>query len=68
MPAAIQTKPVPYCPNEDCGAQMVLRRPRQYQDWEPFWGCSQYPECKGARDIGEDGKPIFDEIGVDYYQ
>jgi len=52
--AGIQTSPCPYCP--ECGAQMVLRRPKPHQDWEPFWGCSLYPDCEGAREIGEDGK------------
>jgi ssDNA-binding Zn-finger/Zn-ribbon topoisomerase 1 len=56
----IQTKPEPYCPL--CGAKMALRRPKKHQEWQPFWGCSQYPECTGARNIGEDGKPEIDEI------
>ena len=52
---AIQTLPVPFCP--DCGAQMVLRKPRPGQEWQPFWGCALYPECHGSRNIGPDGKP-----------
>jgi restriction system protein len=55
----MQTKPEPYCP--ECGAKMNLRRPKQKDIWEPFWGCSQYPDCRGTRDIGDDGKPIYDE-------
>lgn len=55
----IKTKPVPYCPI--CGAQMCLRRPRQDQTWQPFWGCSQYPDCRGTRNIGPDGRPETDE-------
>jgi DNA topoisomerase-3 len=51
----IQTEPKPYCP--ECGAQMVLRRPRPNQDWEPFWGCSEYPDCKGTIRIDSEGKP-----------
>lgn len=51
----IQTKPEPYCP--ECGARMVLKRPRPNQGWEPFWGCSRFPDCKGTRQIREDGKP-----------
>jgi ssDNA-binding Zn-finger/Zn-ribbon topoisomerase 1 len=66
MPVAIQTKPVPYCP--ECGGQMALRRPKPHQDFEPFWGCTDYPRCKGTRDIDSDGKPVFDEIGDDYDQ
>lgn len=55
----IQTYPVPYCP--DCGAKMMLRRPRPSQDWPAFWGCSQFPNCRGKRGIDEDGKPEMDE-------
>lgn len=55
----IRAKPVPFCP--DCGAQMVLRRPGAYKDYPPFWGCSQYPYCKGTREICQDcGKPDDD--------
>jgi len=57
--AGIQTYPEPYCP--ECGAKMVLRRPKSHQSWEPFWGCSQYPECRGSRNIGEDGLPEDDD-------
>ncbi len=53
----IKTHPRPHCP--DCGAQMVLRRPKSYQDWEPFWGCSEYPDCEGSRNIDENGEPVF---------
>ena len=56
---SIQTKPEPYCPL--CGAKMVLRRPKPHQDWKPFWGCSQWPDCNGKRQIREDGKPDNDE-------
>ena len=56
----IQTFPIPYCP--ECGAKMKLRRPKRSQSWMTFWGCSQYPECIGVRDIGEDGKPETDEV------
>jgi len=55
----IRTKPEPYCP--ECGAQMRLRKPRENQTWEAFWGCSQYPECKGARNILPDGTPEEDD-------
>ena len=53
----VQTKPEPYCP--DCGIKMVLRTRRS--DDAKFWGCPDYPECRGTRDIGSDGKPVFDE-------
>lgn len=52
----IRTKPEPYCP--ECGARMVLRTRRS--DGERFWGCSNYPECKGTRQILSDGRPEGD--------
>lgn len=55
----IQAKPEPHC--LQCGAKMVLRRPKGHLDWDPFWGCSQYPDCKGTRQIMEDGTPETDE-------
>ena len=58
--AGIRTEPVPWCP--ECGARMVLRRPRPYQDWKPFWGCQNYPECRGNRQIDEAGMPIYHEL------
>jgi ssDNA-binding Zn-finger/Zn-ribbon topoisomerase 1 len=47
--STIITKPEPYCPV--CGARMVLRRPKPGKTWNPFWGCSQFPECRGTRQI-----------------
>lgn len=58
--ARIRTNPKPDCPI--CGAKMRLRRPRPGQRWRAFWGCSQYPECDGSREIGEDGRPKMDDI------
>lgn len=56
----IRISPKPYCPQ--CGAQMVLRRPKSYQEWDAFWGCSQYPECHGTRAIDPDtGEPMMYE-------
>lgn len=57
--AGIQVKPEPWCP--ECGAKMRLRRPKKGQDWQPFWGCSQYPDCEGTRGIAEDGTPVYNE-------
>ena len=55
----VRTKPEPYCP--DCGAaHMKLRRPRPGQDWQPFWGCTNFPECRGVRQIDDDGLPQED--------
>lgn len=60
MSKIIKTHPVPYCPQ--CGAQMKLRRPKKHQSWEPFWGCSEYPECQGKRNIDpETGEAESDE-------
>ena len=60
MTRGIRTKPVPYCP--ECGAQMVLRKAKPHKwQFNPFWGCSQYPECRGTRDIKADGTPENDD-------
>lgn len=65
----IQLEPVPCCPAE-CGSQMVLRRPKDWQDWDPFWGCQLFPDCRGTRNIGPDGKPEHDELppGVERFE
>ena len=55
----IRARPVPYCP--ECGAMMVLRRPKRGRAWEPFWGCSRYPNCFGTRRILPDGCPEEDD-------
>lgn len=58
----IQTNPDPwpYCP--DCGAKMKLVRPKSGQDWEPFWGRTEYRYgCRGTRQIDSDGAPYYDE-------
>lgn len=39
---------------------MVLRRPKLNQNWKPFWGCGQWPDCNGKRNIGDDGLPDMD--------
>jgi len=38
---------VPSCP--DCGAPMALRKPKKGQTYRPFFGCIEYPKCKGSR-------------------
>lgn len=58
------TKPKPYCPI--CGGRMVLRRPKlgtpKYGQFDAFWGCSQYPDCHGKRNIDpETGEAIIEE-------
>jgi restriction system protein len=38
----------PACPN--CGKPMALRTARKGQKaGQPFWGCTGFPDCKGAR-------------------
>jgi len=38
--------PIPPCP--DCGEPTVLRNARTRKTaGSPFWGCSNYPDCKG---------------------
>jgi len=37
----------PECPK--CGAQMVLRTPKDTDWWDAFWGCPNFPKCKGTR-------------------
>jgi len=59
MMAGIITKPEPYC--SLCGAKMKLRRPKPNQSFDPFWGCSQFPDCKGTRSIKSDGRPESDD-------
>jgi ssDNA-binding Zn-finger/Zn-ribbon topoisomerase 1 len=56
----IITEPEPFCP--ECGAKMKLKLPRYGKKYyEPFWGCSQYPDCRGIRHINPwDGKPEED--------
>jgi len=29
--------------------------------FEPFWGCSQFPDCKGTRNILPNGRPEMDD-------
>lgn len=59
MGKAIQTKPEPSCPY--CGQKMVLRRPGPYNSWPSFWGCPNYPDCQGTREIMPDGIPEEDD-------
>lgn len=63
MAQMIRTKPIPSCP--ECGSVMVLRQPKEGQDWEAFWGCSKYPRCKGTRQIDENGLPETDFLDED---
>jgi len=48
------------CP--ECGAPMVLRYTKKfrYKDGSPrpFFGCSQFPDCKASHGAHPDGKPL----------
>src|SRR5208282_5226656 len=39
----------------ECGSLMVLRKSKKYGT--PFYGCSRFPECKGAHGAHTDGRP-----------
>jgi len=40
----------PQCPR--CGGQMVLRTAqRGVRAGQPFWGCENYPRCRGVREV-----------------
>lgn len=41
---------------------MVLRRPKDNQTWDTFWGCSNYPECRNTYNIDQNGQPEIDSI------
>lgn len=44
----------PECPT--CGKSMVRRIARQgARAGKPFWGCSDFPRCRGTRNIPEEG-------------
>ena len=64
----IQTSPAPHCPS--CGGRMVLRRPKPKaaKQFDPFWGCANYPDCTGTREILDDGKPDMFEESEAYYE
>lgn len=36
----------PLCPT--CGAPTALRKPPGDAKWQPFYGCTNYPNCKGT--------------------
>lgn len=47
IPIELRFYKEPTCP--DCGATMTLRKPKPGQTWQPFYGCSNYPRCKGQK-------------------
>lgn len=40
---------VPVCPK--CGNPMKKREPKRNQNFQPFFGCVQFPECNGTKQI-----------------
>lgn len=50
------------CPN--CGRDMLLKRGR----YGAFWGCSNYPKCKGSMDAGKKKVKLeeLELINIDY--
>lgn len=51
----IKTEPAPDCP--ECGsAPMKLRKPGKNSrtQYPPFWGCQNFPDCHGRRQIDFD--------------
>jgi ssDNA-binding Zn-finger/Zn-ribbon topoisomerase 1 len=49
----------PWCPK--CGAPMGLKTPRPGGSmYDPFYGCTMYPLCKGTRNCDEyTGAPLL---------
>jgi len=45
--SALKQSDYPMCPN--CGTRMTLRH--NGQTGEPFFGCSDYPRCRGTREV-----------------
>lgn len=56
----VMVQETPKCP--ECGSEMVIRQARTGKHaGEKFWGCSNYPECKGIVAIEEESeKDPFD--------
>lgn len=48
------------CP--DCGGPMVSRK--NNSTGQRFWGCKEYPKCRGARNI--DGEVVTRQSARDY--
>lgn len=59
-------EPAPACP--ECGNPMRLRKPRS--GGKTFWGCSNFPACRGTREAGgatgvDASRPESTEVGGD---
>ncbi len=51
-----------FCPDD--GAIMIKRIPKENDDWEAFWGCRNWPDCRVTRAILPDGsiEPEIDPL------
>jgi restriction system protein len=50
VPVTAETDAPPICPF--CGKAMVIRTARRGQNaGNKFWGCPDYPGCRGTRDV-----------------
>lgn len=58
----MKDKNEPHCPI--CGKRMKLHKPRPgtTQSWTPYWGCVDYPECKGIIKCPPAIKPNEDDV------
>lgn len=45
----VEMPDIPQCPK--CGAPMSLKKPKPDQNWDSFYGCTRYPDCKGTISI-----------------
>ena len=53
----------PSCPN--CGSQMVRRVARKGSNsGRAFWGCSNYPRCRGIKGISAEGQSVSTKTSV----
>ena len=58
-PVRVNQRLMLWCPK--CGGRMRLRWPRENDFWDPFWGCMEYPRCKGVTHIDmRTGEPEVD--------
>jgi len=44
------------CPEPGCDGHMVLRYSKKYNG--PFYGCSNFPECRATHGAHADGRPL----------
>ena len=46
LESGVEMPDIPKCPK--CDAPMSLKKPKPDQNWDAFYGCTRYPECKGT--------------------